>query len=52
MNLSTKVKQAHFAVCARMTEDLTVPDDAHILGVERRQFHPDALAVGCVKDLR
>jgi len=41
-----------FAVCARMTEDLTVPDDARILGVERRSFHPDALAVGCLKDLR
>jgi len=41
-----------FAVCARMTEDLTMPDDAHILGVERRQFHPDTLAVGCMKGLR
>lgn len=35
-----------FAACARMAEDLTVPDDAAIFGVARRDFHPDARAVG------
>ena len=35
-----------FAACARMTEDLTVPDDAAIYGVARRDFHPDAKSVG------
>ncbi len=34
------------AVCARMTEDLTVPDDAARYGVPRRGFQPDAVAVG------
>lgn len=35
-----------FAACARMAEDLTVPDDASVFGVARRGFHPDARAVG------
>jgi nucleoside-diphosphate-sugar epimerase len=35
-----------FAACARMAEDLTVPDDAAMFGVARREFHPDARAVG------
>ena len=35
-----------FAACARMAEDLTVPDDAAIFGVARRDFHPDERAVG------
>lgn len=35
-----------FAACARMVEDLTVPDDAASFGVTRRGFHPDARAIG------
>ena len=35
-----------FAACARMAEDLTVPDDAAMFGINRRDFHPDARAVG------
>ena len=35
-----------FAACARMAEDLTVPDDAAVFGIHRRGFHPDARAVG------
>lgn len=35
-----------FAACARMAEDLTVPDDASVFGIARRGFHPDARAVG------
>ena len=34
------------AACARMTEDLTVPDDAAIYGVTRRGFYPDNRALG------
>jgi hypothetical protein len=35
-----------FAACARMAEDLTVPDDAAMFGVARRDFQPDERAVG------
>ncbi|MFO0963582.1 MAG: hypothetical protein U0625_11870 [Phycisphaerales bacterium] len=34
------------AVCARMAEDLVVPDDAAALNIPRRGFHPDARALG------
>lgn len=34
------------AACVRMSEDLTVPDDAALLGVHRRGFYPDTKAIG------
>jgi nucleoside-diphosphate-sugar epimerase len=34
------------AACVRMSQDLTVPDDAALFGVHRRGFYPDAKAIG------
>ena len=34
------------AACVRMSQDLTVPDDAAMFGVHRRGFYPDAKAIG------
>jgi nucleoside-diphosphate-sugar epimerase len=34
------------AACVRMSQDLTVPDDAAVFGVHRRGFYPDARALG------
>jgi dTDP-4-dehydrorhamnose reductase len=34
------------AACVRMSQDLTVPDDAALFGVHRRAFCPDAKAIG------
>jgi dTDP-4-dehydrorhamnose reductase len=34
------------AACVRMSQDLTVPDDAAIFGLARRPFYPDARALG------
>ena len=34
------------AACVRMSQDLTVPDDAAVFGVHRRGFYPDAKAIG------
>ncbi len=34
------------AACMRMSQDLTVPDDAAVFGIARRPFYPDALALG------
>jgi nucleoside-diphosphate-sugar epimerase len=34
------------AACVRMSQDLTVPDDAAVFSVHRRGFYPDARALG------
>ncbi len=34
------------AACVRMSQDLTVPDDAAVFGIARRRFYPDARALG------
>lgn len=34
------------AACVRMSQDLTVPDDAAMFGVHRRGFYPDEKAIG------
>ena len=34
------------AACVRMSQDLTVPDDAAVFGLARRPFYPDARARG------
>ena len=34
------------AACVRMSQDLTVPDDAAVFGIARRCFYPDNRALG------
>ena len=34
------------AACVRMSQDLTVPDDAAVFGIARRWFYPDNRALG------
>ena len=34
------------AACVRMSQDLTVPDDAAAFGIARRCFYPDNRALG------